>query len=220
MAHPVRFPTTFWTTLRDRPDQARAKLFTRYRTAIYHYLLNQGFQESDAEDVAQEVFLQVCQAPFLDRVDRAKGKFRTLLLAVTRNLLLKARERGARRKALSIDSGGPEGASLEVPGQTEPDVRFDEIWVQNLVRLALQRLQEEASQGGPPHYQAIVLNKLQGLPYSEVARKLHADEDDVTNWIHHGKKKMRRYLEELVRDYCSSEEEWKEELELFGRHFT
>lgn len=215
---PVRFPTTFWTTLRDRPDQARAKLFTRYRTAIFHYLQNQGFQESDAEDLTQEVFLQVCQEPFLERVDRAKGKFRTLLLAVTRNLVLKARERGARRRAVSLDSGGPDGNVLEVPGPS--DARFDELWVQNLVRLALQRLQEETSLGGPPHYQAVVLNKMQGLPYAEVARKLGASEEDVTNWIHHGKKKIRKYLEESVRDYCSTEAEWQEELALLSNHFS
>jgi DNA-directed RNA polymerase specialized sigma24 family protein len=75
----------------QRPERARAEVFTRYRTPVFNFLRNRGLSEHDAEDVAQDVFLRVCREDFLKKLDRNRGKFRSLLLAVTRHVMLNER---------------------------------------------------------------------------------------------------------------------------------
>src|SRR5262245_35208350 len=159
--HPtvVKFPTTLWSTLLTRPHDAREAVFLRYRTPIYSFICNQGFDVNDAEDLTQEVFLRVCREEFLRAADRDKGRFRSLLLAVTRNVILKEYEKRAQRKKQPPPPKPPE---TDDPG-------FDMLWVQNLVNLALERLMAEGTEGGPRAYEAFMLHKYRGVPYKDVA---------------------------------------------------
>jgi RNA polymerase sigma-70 factor, ECF subfamily len=205
----VRFPTTFWSTLIDRPDRARQELFARYRTPVFNYLLNQGFAESDADDLTQEVFLRISGEEFLRKADRSKGKFRSLVLAVTRHVVLKERARRGRRQA-------PVEREEVYPDDAE-DQNFNTLWIQNLVGLALERLMVETRGEGPRYYESLVLNQFQGLSYADVAQVLGAQVSDIKNWIHLGKKKLKGYLIEHVRSYSSSESGFSEELAFLRR---
>src|SRR5262245_23416363 len=172
MAAFVRFPSTIWTSIARNPERARARVFSAYRIPIFNYVRNQGFSEHDAEDLSQEVFIRVCRDEFLKKVDRAKGKFRSLLLAVTRNVIHD--ERANRRKArpVSVEQGGSGGRKMDLPAEEPSDKGFDELWVQNLTRLGLENLQKECAGGGPKYYEALVLSKLEGLGYAKIAEKL------------------------------------------------
>jgi RNA polymerase sigma-70 factor (ECF subfamily) len=214
----VRFPTTFWSTIAERPDRARQELFTRYRTPVFNYIHNQGYGESDADDLTQEVFLRISREEFLRKADRSKGKFRSLVLAVTRHVLLKERARQSRQKASSLGAEELDGTPSELPPEGPEDQRFNTLWVQNLVRLALDRLMMETRSDGPRYYEAIVLNQFQGLSYEEVARALGARVSDIKNWIHYGKKKLKGHLIDHVRSYASGGAGLHEELEFVG-HF-
>jgi RNA polymerase sigma-70 factor, ECF subfamily len=213
----VRFPTTFWSTLVDRPDRARQELFTRYRTPVFNYVVNQGYDESDADDVTQEVFLRISREEFLRKADRLKGKFRSLVLAVTRHVILKDRARKMRLKAASVEQDDFDDAVFSMSEVDGEDERFNTLWIQNLVGLALERLMVETRGGGPRYYEALVLNQFQGLSYADVARSLGVQASDVRNWIHYGKKKLKGYLIDHVRAYASSESGLSEELAFVNR---
>jgi RNA polymerase sigma-70 factor (ECF subfamily) len=215
----VRFPTTFWGTIAERPDRARQELFTRYRTPVFNYILNQGYGESDADDLTQEVFLRISREEFLRKADRSKGKFRSLVLGVTRHVILKERSRQTRQKASSLGAEEFDETPCDVAAEEPEDQRFNTLWVQNLVRLALDRLQQEARADGPRYYEALVLNQFQGLSYDEVARVLGARVSDIKNWIHYGKKKLKGHLIDHVRSYASGESGLSEELEFVDRVF-
>jgi len=215
----VRFPTTFWSTIAERPDRARQELFTRYRTPVFNYVLNQGCSESDADDLTQEVFLRISREEFLRKADRTKGKFRSLVLAVTRHVLLKERARRSRqRTSASLEQGDLDESFAGFFQDEAEDQRFNTLWVQNLVRLALDRLMMETHGDGPRYYEALVLSQFQGLSYDEVARTLGARVSDIKNWIHYGKKKLKAHVVDHVRSYSSGEEGFSEELE-FVNHF-
>jgi RNA polymerase sigma-70 factor, ECF subfamily len=214
----VRFPTTFWSTLADRPDRARQELFTRYRTPVFNYLLNQGYGESDADDLTQEVFLRISREEFLKKADRAKGKFRSLVLAVTRHVALKERARRSRQRAASMEQDDLDDGFPALSPDDAEDQKFNTLWIQNLVGLALERLMVETRGDGPRYYEALVLNQFQGLSYGDVARVLGAQVSDIKNWIHYGKKKLKGYVLEHVRSYASSETGLSEELD-FINHF-
>jgi RNA polymerase sigma-70 factor (ECF subfamily) len=213
----VRFPTTFWSTIAQRPDRARQELFTRYRTPIYNYLLNQGYRDSDADDLTQEVFLRLSGEQFLKKADRTKGKFRSLVLAVTRHVIWKERARRSRQKAASLGKDDLEEPSLEFSVEGPEDQRWNTLWVQNLVRLALDRLMAETRPDGPRYYEALVLNQFQGLSYDQVARTLGARVSDIKNWIHYGKKKLKDYLLDHVKSYSTGESGLGEELDFVSR---
>jgi RNA polymerase sigma-70 factor, ECF subfamily len=213
----VRFPTTFWSTLIDRPDRARQELFTRYRTPVFNYVVNQGYGEEDADDLTQEVFLRISREEFLRKADRLKGKFRSLVLAVTRHVILKHRARKMRLKAASVEQEHFDDPAFSVSGDDGEDEKFNTLWIQNLVGLALERLMRETRGGGPRYYEALVLNQFQGLSYGEVARTLGVQVSDIRNWIHYGKKKLKGYLIDHVRDYSSSESGLSEEMAFVNR---
>lgn len=210
----VRFPTTFWSTIHGRPDRAKSEVFTRYRAPIFSFILNQGFQESDAEDLTQEVFSRVCREEFLQKADADRGRFRSLLLSVTRHVILHERDRRRRRDALSIDE-----AQVQAPSPAEADPGFDRLWIQNLLTLALQRLKAEERTDGPRWHDAIVLHKLQGLDYEATAARLGCSTVDIGNWIRQAKIHLRRHLEDLIREYCSSDAEWDEEVDFIFKAF-
>ena len=205
----AEFPSTIWTAIQAAPEKARASVCNLYREPVYAYLLRQGLQQEDAEDLTQEVFIRVCAEQFLKKVAPSKGKFRSLLLAVARNVILKSREKSRRRREVSIDVAFEPAA---LPAEQDPD--FDRLWKQNLVREALVRLKKEAATGAPPYADVIRLVKLEGKSYADVAAKLGAAVSDVTNWVFHGKQRMRYHLRELVMAYCSTSVEYKQELEM------
>ena len=213
----VRFPTTFWSTLIGRPDRARQELFTRYRTPVFNYIVNQGYGEADADDLTQEVFLRISREEFLRKADRLKGKFRSLVLAVTRHVILKERARRMRLQAASVDQEGFDDALFSVAEDDGEDERFNTLWIQNLVGLSLERLMIETRGGGPRYYEALVLNQFQGLSYEDVARSLGVQVSDVRNWIHYGKKKLKGYVIEHVQAYSSGEAGFTEELAFVTR---
>src|SRR5207244_1879925 len=161
------------------PDRARQELFTRYRTPVFNYILNQGYGESDADDLTQEVFLRISREEFLRKADRTKGKFRSLVLAVTRHVLLKERARRSRQQATSVEQDDLDESFLGFSNEDAEDQRFNTLWIQNLVSLALERLMMETGTGGPRYYEALVLSQFQGLSYDEVARLLSAQVSDI-----------------------------------------
>jgi RNA polymerase sigma-70 factor (ECF subfamily) len=195
----MTFPSTFWTRIHADPEGARAEVFTQYRAPVYRFILARVRSEHDADDLTQEVFAIVCRSEFLKKADREKGKFRSLLLGVAKKVLMKAK---TRRVVLPLEIDPP-----------APEPEFDDLWLQNLLRLALERVREEA----PRQYEALALAKLQGLSYAEAAARLGAKESDVTNWIHQGKERLKLHLRELVRAYASSEGEYDEEMALVKR---
>jgi RNA polymerase sigma factor (sigma-70 family) len=213
MTERVEFPSTIWATIQERPEKARATIFELYRTPIFNYLRRQGHQEQDAEDLAQEVFIRVCREEFLRKAHPSKGRFRSLLLAVTRHVILKARERDRRRREVPIE---PDFESLQ---KAPADAEFDTFWVQNIIRRALDAMRAEAAPGSPPYADAVALTKLENQSYAEAAKRLGASVTDITNWVHQGKKLVRLELRKLVGAYCSSPAEYREEMQMVSKDF-
>jgi len=196
------FQSTLWTVIRgaDRGEEAALRQFAlKYRGPIVSYISRRGLP-NDAEDLAQEVFLRLLQDRVLSKADPSRGRFRSLLLAVTRHVIGHHRERESAQKR-----GGGNVRSLEnvdVSSQ-EPDESFDREWVSHLVEVALARLAREH----PNYHDALQQSVLDGAPGID------------HNLIHRGKKKVAEYLREQIQEYSLSREDYEAELQYLAKFF-
>jgi RNA polymerase sigma factor (sigma-70 family) len=196
----VHMPSTMWTTIlqfnRD-PERVKDFVVRRYRQPVVEFARRQGLKDEDAEDVAQEVFLRVCQETFLKKADQIRGKFRTVLLAVTKHVISSWRrhemaDKRDRRREVSL-----EGMSL--PEELPTDPEFDRLWVQNLMAQAMERLRED------PGVEALKL-QLEGLSYLEIAERLGRKSTDITNFIHRTKERLKKEFERLISEYSTRDD--------------
>jgi len=193
-------PSTLWTTiLQFHSDPERVKDFVvrRYRRPVLDFALLQGLSQEDSEDVAQEVFVRVCQKEFLRKADQIRGKFRTVLLTVTKRVIVSLRrhdtaEKRDRRRQIPIEG-------MDLPDEIPADPDFDRLWVKNLVTQALDRLELD------PAIEALRLH-LKGLTYQQISVKLGKKVSDVNNYIFRARERLRQEIEYLIGEYSSRED--------------
>ncbi len=180
------FPTTIWTTIRQAGDHdtvALQEVAERYRRPVLEYIRRRGFQGNDAEDVCQDVFLRVLQGGVLAKADRERGRFRSLMLAVTSHVIL---DRFRKRRDVPVED-------IEPPSH-EPIDEFDRSWALHLTERAIERLRED----GSPYYD-VLEGHLAGQPQSR--NKL---------WI--ARKKLAAEIRREVAFTCATREDFDEEM--------
>lgn len=208
------FQSTLWTVIRDAgrgEERALREFVLKYRAPVAAYIARRGWAR-DAEDLAQEVFLRLVQDGVLAKADPSKGRFRSLLLAVTRHVVGHHVERERAQKRGGGQVGSLEGIDVARPEADEP---FDREWVAHLLEVALARLAREHEN----YHEAIRLALLEGKPWAQIAGALGKSEGDVANYIHRGKRKLVDYLQDQIRDYSASHQDYAEELAHLARLF-
>jgi len=129
------FPTTVWTRIHEagaKDEAALSDFAERYRGAVLEFIQRRGFRGATGEDLCQDVFLRVLRGGVLAKADRSRGRFRSLLLAVTMHVI---HDHLRKRREVVL----PE---IE-PQQSEPD--FDRGWALHLTERAMDRMREEES---------------------------------------------------------------------------
>src|SRR5437016_13873496 len=88
------FVTTHWSVVlsaghADAPRAAEAlqRLCQAYWYPLYAYVRRRGYSPHDAQDLTQGFFARLLQRDAMAKVDRAKGKFRSFLLASMNHFL-------------------------------------------------------------------------------------------------------------------------------------
>src|SRR5258706_16301264 len=86
--------------------EAFAALVDKYKQPVMNLVARMLRDATEAEDVAQNVFVQVHKSAHRYKVS---AKFTTWLFTIARNLCLNEIRRRSRHPADSMDAGGPEG---------------------------------------------------------------------------------------------------------------
>ena len=158
---------------------AMQALFARHRTSVYRWLLRLASNETLAEDLLSEVFLDVW---------RQAGRFEcrssvsTWLMSIARHKALSARRR---RTEAELDEKN--AVTLAAPGD-DPEVALQEKDRDELLRRALTRL-------SPEHRQVIDLVYYHEKSVDEVAHILDLPPATVKTRMFYARKK----LAELVK---------------------
>ncbi len=197
----MAFPTTRWTLVdaaRSGDANALTSFVERYRPALLGYLASRGFR-SEAEDLAQEVLLRLCNDGVLDRADRDGGRLRSLVLAVARHVVgHHVERRGAKKRGGGAAPVPLDELTVADPRGDDPDETFDREWIAGLVRRALVRLREDH----PSYWESLIRVVLNRESYADTAAALRCTDGAIRNYVHRAKRKVIAYLREEVRAYA------------------
>jgi RNA polymerase sigma-70 factor, ECF subfamily len=168
-----------------------------YNRRIYNICFRFAGSATDAEDLAQEVFIKMYRT--LATYDSSKGAFVTWVTTITRNLLVdhfRKTKQDRITDSLDATSSAHEDAqplSEQIQDQSAPpDQRVRSREVGETVHAALARLSPELRE-------AVILRDLQDFDYREIATVLKVPEGTVKSRINRGRAELARLLQRTYR---------------------
>lgn len=174
--------------------EAFAQLVERYKQPIYNFILRTVRDEAEAEDLAQNTFVQVWKSAKRYRVS---AKFSTWLYTIARNLSLNELRRRTRHRAESLDAPHPEydEQPLRRVKDTSTLAPHDEV-----VRNELFAKVEEAIQDLPENQRtALLLCREEDVSYEEIAKILGVSVSATKSIIHRAREVLRARLKAYLR---------------------
>ena len=166
------------------------QLVERYQNRLFHSLLHLLGSTEDAQDAAQDAFVQAFEklGSF-----RGQSQFYSWLFRIAFNTAVSAK-RKTRRMWVSLEARR-EASGLEpsdVNPSTEPSYAMDVSDRQRLVQQALAELSEEFRT-------ALVLKEMDGMSYEEIADAVDVPLGTVRSRIHRARLELRDKLSVLLR---------------------
>jgi hypothetical protein len=226
------FLTTHWTLIqeiRSGEDKDRALIglmLERYWKPIYCYLRRKGYDNEQAKDLTQGFLHEVVlNRNLVQKADRSRGRFRSLLLTALNRYLVnvkegeRARTRIPSDKLVSLEMVDP--PELYMITESNLDHFYHYVWVSALLDHVLSAVQASCEQDGLQiHWRVfedrVVRPILQGSvspSLSEVCRK-HGiqDEKKASNMLVTVKRRFQAALKEYVRTTVASDKHIQAEL--------
>lgn len=177
--------------VRDGNAAAFESLVQKYQArlvAILEHMVNR----SQAEDLAQEVFMRVYRARQNYKPD---AKFSTWLFTITHNVASNAIRKLSRRKEYNLNAS-PSGQMLARPldNMAKEDSRLmptrvlDQSERAEIVRMAIRNL-------GERQRMAILLSKFEGMSYLEIANTMELTTQAVKSLLSRARGNLKEILE-------------------------
>lgn len=189
---PRRFPVTSWglvgragQPLTPSGRQALAELCERYWYPVYAFVRRRGAPAEEARDLTQGFFTRLLEKNDLAAADRARGKFRSWLIACVKSYLANEHDRATAQKR----GGGQVGSGLELeiedaerryqaePARAlSPEALYERRFALTLLAGALEALRAQQARAGKERLFEALKGRLTGdggeRPYKEVAEEL------------------------------------------------
>lgn len=169
---------------RERDVNALEQLYDRYSRLVYSLVLRMLQQAASAEEIVQDVFLQLWRNAHL--YDASRGPLQPWLLTLARNrsldFLRLKREKQRRREDVLEDFPAP--LAVAAPNF---DAQIDEQRRAARVRELMHALPA-------PQLKAIELAFFEGLSHSEIAAAMQQPLGTVKSWIRNGLLRLKEGL--------------------------
>lgn len=181
-----------------RGDRAAfAELVGKYRQPLFNFIFRTLRDETETEDVAQNVFLQVYKSRARYR---RTARFSTWLFTIARNLCLNEIRRRSRHPAESLEEARTEHA--EQPQRQYEDKKIF-LPAESLLHGELAGKIEEALDSLPENQRtAILLCRQDEMSYEEIAEILDCSLSATKSLIH----RSRETLKEKLKPYLQTGE--------------
>jgi RNA polymerase sigma-70 factor (ECF subfamily) len=168
-------------------------LITRHRDLVVNTLYKITWKRDESEDLAQEVFLRIFRAR---KTYKAKAKFITWLFSIVRNVAYNAIRDQKKHQGVSTFTNGYEkghneaGFKSELPGPEEIACASDLKW-------ELKKAMESLSLN---QRTAIVLSRIDGMTYGQIAQVLDISEAAVKMLVSRAKKILAKKLDHYIQE--------------------
>jgi RNA polymerase sigma-70 factor (ECF subfamily) len=180
--------------VRDDDNAAFAEIVDAYRDRLVTVLQHLVGAHSEAEDLAQEVFLRVYRAR---KRYHPRAKFSTWLFTIANNLALNHLRTRQRKPTVPLnlrDSGplGPRPAEQLVQHRDgAPPQHMQQQELSDVVRQALDTLNERQRM-------AVVLNKFEDMGYAEIAEVMEMTVKGVKSLLSRARENLRLALKDYI----------------------
>ncbi|GAA0545483.1 RNA polymerase sigma factor [Chitinophaga japonensis] len=179
--------------LKQGDATAFKELVETFRDMVYNTALGIIQHEADAEDVAQEVFVQVYQSI---GTFRGEAKLSTWLyrIAVTKALDHVKKQHRKKRWAVVYSLFGEQQETVAAAADFHhPGVLLDNKERAAVLFKALEQL--------PDRQKAVfVLHKLEGLPAKEIGEVMQMSQATIEGLLHRARNNLRKLLEKYYRN--------------------
>ena len=161
------------------------QLVERHQALVIGTVARMLGNNSDIEDVAQQVFIRVWKSATRYT---PTAKFTTWLLTITRNLVFNEARRRKRHPGIALDSHeGNESLSLPDQARSAPDEALLERELENAIDHAILSLPERQRL-------ALVLRRYQSKSYEEIADVLNLSVPAVKSILFRARSELRAAL--------------------------
>ncbi|MBN1510155.1 MAG: hypothetical protein JW955_25130 [Sedimentisphaerales bacterium] len=150
------FQTTHWTAIEQvhsgqspHAQMLIGELLKTYWKPVYSYLRHRGYPNEEAKDLTQDFFQEVVLGrELIQRADKTKGRFRTLLLRALDRYLVSVHRRETARKRIPKENlvSLDESSFGELPvmdSRLTSDEAFNCVWVCELLGRMLREVKAE-----------------------------------------------------------------------------
>ncbi len=228
--------TTRWSVILSCSDseggeqkarKALAELCKIYWRPVFAFICHKGHSVPDAQDLTQDFFVMMLKGHLLQRADRTRGRFRSLMLRALQDFLRDAaekrntRKRGRDVQIVSWDEWMAEAPSrLSIPLQEaeswSPERIFDVRWAATVVERALRRLGDECEKRGRRRVFDVLSVCLTGgredVCYTKFSKTLGLSEVALKSLVHRLRGRYRALLREEVARTVEKPDEIDDEL--------
>ncbi len=238
------FGTTRWSVIaacakEQKSDDETAQaalnqLCCDYWPPLYSFVRRRGYNSADAQDLVQGFFAYFLEHRAYAKTDRAKGKFRSFLLASIKHYLAdvwdreRAVKRGGAHEFVLVDEAiaAIETQWLDNPNAVKLDEEqyYERRWAEALVAHALARLAREFASEAKQRLYGELKPFLCGgtaLPtQQQVAARLQLPIETLRSHLSRMRSRYRELLREEIGRTISDTDDVDEELRQLGRVLT
>lgn len=176
---------TLMERIGEGDHEAFRQLVVRHQNAVIGTVAKMLGNASEAEDIAQQVFLRIWKNAKRYRPD---AKFTTYLFTITRNLVFNETRRKSRKKEVSSDEREENSNQLiEASPDRQPDAELLQAELQRAVDDAIASLPEAQRM-------AVVLRRYEQLSYEEIAAVLNLSVSAVKSLLFRARTSLREAL--------------------------
>lgn len=167
-----------------RAASALEQLIARHRQALVRFLTRRLGSVEDAQEIAQDAFVRILRLQNADEIDNA----RAFLYQVASNLAVDQ----LRRRSLHARFVAEEDASARDGGEPAGVATPEDLVA---AREQLSRMYEAIDRMPLRPRQALMLHRLKGLSYAEIAREMQVSVSSVEKYILEALKFLRHMLD-------------------------
>jgi RNA polymerase sigma-70 factor (ECF subfamily) len=193
----------FVARLVARDESAFNELVIAYERRVFALVFRMIGRREEAEDLAQEVFVQVFKA--IDQF-RGESKLSTWIFRIAVNLCKNRAKYLSRRKSNEQDDvhemaermAGEAGKGVTVAGVERPDEMLEGVQLERIVKRAIEGVD-------PDFRHVLVLRDVEDMSYDEIAKITGLPEGTVKSRIFRARAQLKALVEKALGDKVRSD---------------